>query len=495
MANPASVAIVGFGPAGMFLAGLLGVRGIDVIVLERAEDVFPLPRAAHLDHTALRVLQELGLADRMLTEMVPNSALVLADADLRPLATIPASATSRSGYPASLYFYQPDFDRIISETVSAMPTVTVLRGVEMLDFTQNDDGVVIRGREVGTGEEVTISSDWLVGCDGSWSPVREALGIPLSSLNFDEQWLVLDLKFDGPHDHVPDHALQVCDPQRPWVSNPVPGGRYRVEVKLFEDDDHEYVTSVEFLSEFLRPLLGDTRFWVERRGVYTFHGLIADRWRDGRVLIAGDAAHQMPPFLGQGMCSGIRDAVNLAWKLAAVVRGEQPAVILDTYESERAPHARSIVASAIQVGSFVSVSDADAVAARNEALRSGRSDSAPTFRLPEIGRGDLVADGGGMQFPQPFNAIAGKPVLDAALGHGFAVISIDPFEESQLVDRWRNEWSAVTLTVDSLGPDGVAVRSWLDRIGAKVVVVRPDRYIYFAGEVLPDPPRLAVAAR
>jgi 3-(3-hydroxy-phenyl)propionate hydroxylase len=478
-----SVAIIGGGPVGLVLAALLGNRGVDVTVIEKSLDVYPLPRAAHLDHTVLRVMQELGCLDLVMPSMTLNTALVLADENLDPLVRIPATGIGKSGFPASMYFYQPEFDRTLDAVAGAVPSVRVMRGVEMRSYRQDADSVVIDAHHLADGTSSTIEADWIVGCDGSWSPTREAWGVGLESLDFDERWLVLDLVLPADAPSVPDYALQVCDPSRPWVANPVPGGRYRVEVRLRDDDDIADVGDPAYLRTFLSPLLGDAQFAIERDAMYTFHGLVSTTWRVGRALIAGDAAHQMPPFLGQGMVSGIRDAYNLAWKLAGVVDGRFSEGILDTYQEEREPHSRSIIASAIEVGRFVSVSDAAAARARNAALRAGDTSTVPTFRIPDLQRGTLIRSGGGGAFPQPAHD-HGYPTLDSLLGSGFSIVSVGPIDPVDL--EWWQQFGVTALTLDDLGDDRDVIAAWLAKQRISVAVIRPDRCILAAGESLPE---------
>ena len=479
----------------MALAALLGRRGVDVVAVEVSDDVFPLPRAAHLDHTVLRTLAEVSDLAPLLEGMVLNPALVLADEDLEPLVTIPASPRSRSGLPSSLYFYQPDFDRALFAVASAMPTVKVRRGLQMNSFVQEDDGVLVHCRDLHSGELVDIRADYLVGCDGASSPVREASGVPLRSMGFDERWLVLDLALQGDLSAVRKNALQVCDPARPWVSNPVPGNRYRVEARIHDDDDLVRIRSLDFLSEFLRPLLGATEFSIERNAVYTFHGLLAERWRHGRVLLAGDAAHQMPPFLGQGMCSGFRDVANLAWKLASVLNGTFSDRILDTYEAERKPHVASITGSAIQVGAFVSVSDPTAVRHRNAELRAGDVSEVPAFSLPPLPVGPLTVSGGGVQLPQPEGEEGGLPTLDARLGTGFAVVlgTLDDADPDTIC-WWRTTLGATVVDIAGLGVDGQKVAAWMDRAALGAVAVRPDHYLFAVADDLAELTETARAA-
>jgi 3-(3-hydroxy-phenyl)propionate hydroxylase len=475
------VAIVGAGPVGLMLAALLGKRGVKTVVLERAFEVFPLPRAAHLDHTVLRVLQELGCAEAFLEMMTPNAALVLADQSLAPLVKIPATGIGRSGYPASMYFYQPDFDRALEKLASSFPSVSILRGHEVLTCDADTDSVRLHCQQVDSGGQVEVTSKWAVACDGASSEIRETWNEGLESLDFDERWLVLDLRIHGEAPELPDYALQVCDPRRAWVSNPVPGARYRVELRLREEDDPDQVMSIEYLRDFLKPLLRDVEFDVERDAIYTFHGLVAPSWRKGRVLLAGDAAHQMPPFLGQGMVSGIRDAHNLAWKLAGVLKGTYSESVIETYEFERKPHVRSVISSAIAVGRFVSQTDLVAAERRNRALRDGDMTNVPTFRIPDLAPGPLIGSGGGATLPQPAPAL-GAPTLDGRLGDGFCIISAVPVAEA-LRERWERTGVRVVET-RGLGADREALALWMNRIGQSVILVRPDRYIMSAAESL-----------
>jgi 3-(3-hydroxy-phenyl)propionate hydroxylase len=315
--------------------------------------------------------------------------------------------------------------------------------------------------------------------------VRESIGAVFESLNFDERWLVLDLLLgDDLEVELPTYALQVCNPGRPWVANMVPGGRFRVEVQVAEGEDEKHLRSKKFLHDLLRPLLGEAQFEIERNAVYEFHGLVADTWRQGRVFLAGDSAHLMPPFLGQGMVSGIRDAQNLAWKLAGVVDGTFPESILDTYETERSPHVRSITASAIEIGRFVGASDPVEVAERNRRLRAGDVSGAPSFRLPALEQGPLILAGGGDLFPQPLNPVSGRPELDAVFGDDLVIVSMDGIAETDAAKWWRDSWGAHLVEVSSLGADSDPIAAWFTKAGANVAIVRPDRYVLGAGESL-----------
>lgn len=474
------VIIVGFGPTGAALAGLLGRRGVNVVVLEKSPDVFAQPRAAHIDHTGLRTIQELGCLDAVLPPMIRNQSLDLVNQDHELLLRLPAGQKSVSGLPTSVYFYQPHLDRTLRDTVSTIPSVDIRLGHEWTGYAEDADGVT--AEFVTTDGKGSLRARWLVGCDGSWSPVREAMGSPLSSLNFDERWLVLDVKLSSMPDGVPtDRVVQVCDPARPHLTTPISANRQRFEFMLMPGDDPETITAAESVSTLLSPWLGDTGYTVERSAIYTFHGLIAQHWRKGRALIAGDAAHQMPPFLGQGMCSGLRDASNLAWKLASVLADGADPAILDSYQSERSPHVRRIIEAAIGFGELVCMTDPEQASARDRRLLvEGRPpDLLAKFGLPKLTPGPLVRDGGGNLFIQPMQE---GQRLDDVVGHRFLVVARNEAALGNSGNWWREIAGAHTIVLEHQPHEALAL--WLKRFGADVAVVRPDRYVLGAGSDL-----------
>lgn len=487
-AMDADVIVIGLGPVGAALAGLLGKRGLSVIAVERDLEVFALPRAAHIDHTGLRTWQELGVLDELLPDLRENRGLDFVTVDGEVLARISNERLAPSGLPSSLYFFQPVVDQTIRDAVSALPTVDVRLGANVIDIEQSELSTIV-SVETAAGLQ-RLSAAYVVACDGASSSARAIIGTKLTDLDLDEPWIVIDLLADPGWNASQDRALCICDPKRPVYSIPMPGDRHRFEFRLMEGEGEEMLAP-EHVAELLTPWLGDTNFEVERAAIYTFHGLIADKWRERRVLIAGDAAHQMPPFLGQGMCSGLRDATNLAWKLDLVVRGGADASLLNTYESERRPHVGAIVESAVRIGRVISTVDPDEAAARD---RSMLNDPRPAsqrigFRLAPLTPGPLVMRGGG----DPFLQTKEDEPLDDVIGTRFAVIcSDDQTAASAAATWWAHHLGAYVLSVQDLPPAASdAVRKWLDGKGVKNVIVRPDRYVMWAGDDLDEPSRAA----
>jgi 3-(3-hydroxy-phenyl)propionate hydroxylase len=470
----ADVAVIGFGPVGAVTAGLLGKHGLRVLVIEKDEAVFPLPRAAHVDHTGLRTIQELGCLDELLPKMIRNKRLDLVDADRRILARIPADQESLSGLPTSVYFYQPEFDAALRRAASALPGVEVRLKAELTGFAAQADHVLIRFR-TRSGEEEAARVSWVVGCDGAWSPVRDLMGIKLESMDFDEQWLVLDLRIKTTQNSLPaDHVVEVCDPARPYLSTPISADRQRFEFMLLPGENPDEMKQPDVIGNLVQSWIPDGGYEIERAAVYTFHGLVAERWRDGRVFIAGDAAHQTPPFLGQGMCAGIRDAANLAWKLAHVAKRGAPCELLATYEIERRPHAVKVINAAIRIGKVICELDPQKADERNALLRANNSQMRKdlSFALPRLEPGSLILDGGGSLFVQP---VIGGRRFDDIIGPRFLVLGRSAASLGDTADWWADALDAHIAKLQDV--DDAALNQWFARHKAEVVVVRPDRYV------------------
>jgi len=472
------VLIVGLGPVGATLACLLGDLGVKTLVVEKDAEIYPLPRAAHFDHEAMRLFQQLGVAEAVGRHARPAPAYEFRAGDGRLLMRFDApAAKASSGWQASYMFHQPGLENALRAKLAQVRSVEVRTGWRFTGYEPEGDAV--RVTVEGPERAEVVRASWLVGCDGGSSTVRSAMGGQLFDYGFDEPWLVIDAKVDEDA-RVPDVNLQVCDPARPTTCVLMGPGRHRWEFMLRPGEDPNAALTDAFIEPLIAPWdCGPVE--IERRAVYRFHGLVAKRWRAGRVLLAGDAAHQMPPFAGQGMCSGLRDATNLAWKLSAVLGGAD-AALLDTYQAEREPHVRAYIERAIAMGRLVCTLDPEAAAQRDAAmLAPGRSTTAPDPTSPVLAAGHVAAGApaAGALFLQTWADGRG---LDDVLGPGAWLIVRDPV-------RPVPGLTIVSLAEPRLAGHRAALTAWLDRHAAAAVLVRPDRYVYGAG----DPAALASA--
>lgn len=470
-----TVLIVGAGPTGLVVAALLAQRGVACTVIDRRPSAYPLPRAVHLDDESMRVLQEVGVAEHLSSR--PGLGLRLVDPRLGTLAQFDRSPdTGRFGYPQANMVDQPELERLLHEKV------TVRRSTELVALVAG----VATLADAAAGTTTALTPSFVLGCDGADSSVRAMLGTGWRDLGFRERWLVVDARQHRPLGSW-DGVWQVCDPARAATYMQVGPDRYRWEFRLHEG---EAAADLD-LEELLRPWGVDPQLEVLRAVEYVFRAGLATRWREGTVLLLGDAAHLTPPFIGQGLGMGLRDASNLAWKLAAVLDGAPPA-LLDTYQSEREPHTESLIRTAITVGWALTGGQDAAAAVRRSALallcRAPRLSRAvldrgtPALRAgPLVGRTRHPRALAGQLLPQP---TAG---LDQQLGTGFALVVAGPVGAD------------LRAAARSLGaqqvPATAEMRRWLR--GSSAVLVRPDRVVLAAADrrgALSGPGRRAVAA-
>ncbi len=338
------VIVVGAGPTGLTLACLLARYGIDVLVIERNPQTVQEPRAVSIDDESLRTMQAVGIINALVPQIVLGYGSEYFSAAGRRFLKVKPK-TLEYGYPRRNAFRQPVLERLLREHLDRFSNATIVFKAELIEFSQSAETVTARVHH--GGETIDLSCDYLVGCDGSRSFVRQKLGIEMHGSTFRERWLIVDLE----QTTDPTHDTKVyCNPARPCLSLPGPNGTRRFELMLHDGEQDADVLAEDNVSALLRMYGTDDKAVLRRKVVYTFHARIADRWRTDRVLLAGDAAHLMPPFAGQGMNSGVRDAHNLAWKLAAIVSGRLGDRLLDTYEAERRDHAAEMIQLAIRMG-------------------------------------------------------------------------------------------------------------------------------------------------
>jgi 3-(3-hydroxy-phenyl)propionate hydroxylase len=467
----ADVLVVGLGPVGAAMAALLAQRGVSVIAIERDTVVYPLPRAVHFDHEIMRLFQQLGVAETVLPHTQQLPAYEFLTADRRLLMRLAPQPQTPFGWASGYMFHQPGLELALRARLDAEPAADVRLGWRLESLTQDGDGVT--AGVIGPRGPQTIRSRYLIGCDGASSPVREAIGGGLFSYDFDEPWLVIDVRVP-PGSRVPEANLQICDPARPTTCVLSGPGRHRWEFMLLPGETAEAVLDEAFIQGLLAPWnCGPLE--IERRAVYRFHGLVAKHWRAGRVLLAGDSAHQTPPFAGQGMCSGLRDAANLAWKLDAVLKGAAGEALLDTYQVEREPHVRALIELAIGMGRMVCTLDVVAAEARDREMIARREAGAPfpPQRAAPFAAGCLLpgSPGAGELFPQPAQ---GEVRLDDVMGEGAWLFVRQPVTApAGLIVRQLDD--------PALAPFHGALSAWLDARAAEAVLVRPDRYVFGGG--------------
>jgi len=499
------VVVVGLGPTGLTLAHLLGRRGLEVVVLEREPQFYGMARAVYTDDECLRVLQAAGVAEDVAKDMLIDTPVQWVRRDGSVIGQF--IQTSRpQGWPVLNFLYQPWFENTLEDLLSRYPNVTARRGRQVVSVAQDGDDVrVVHAACSGTnfgqcepvlGEQEEIATRYVVACDGGRSTVRGLLGIDLTGERYPDRWLVVDIRaaeIEGQRDpqtfrHLPYFNF-VCDPDLPTVSCPQPGGYHRFEFLLKDTQTTGQMEDPATIREHLARFVDPDQVEVVRALVYQFNALVADRWRDRRVLLAGDAAHMTPQFMGQGMSSGIRDAHNLAWKLDAVLTRGASEAILDSYGAERSPHAKAMIDISVRMRDFVSLEHPVKAGLRDalvigglkvprvrEYFHEAKFKPGPVFE-PGAFLGQPRQGGSGAQgclFPQPLvRTFDGRHErFDDVAGDGFCLLGIECDPTAYLPPADRAAWERVdltTLTLYGLGRRPQGLRTAGARVGAGVV--------------------------
>jgi 3-(3-hydroxy-phenyl)propionate hydroxylase len=498
------VAVVGAGPTGLTLCNLLGLAGLRVVLIERNATTVQEPRAVSIDDEALRTMQSAGLIEEVLKDVALDYGSHYFTADGVSFAKVEPK-TREFGYPRRSAFTQPKLEAVLREGLARFANVTALFGHACESVRENADGVIVAARPAD-GPDVIVRASYLVGADGARSSIRRVIGAEMIGSTYQQRWLIIDLASTRERFR---QTRVVCNPARPMITLPGPHGIRRYEFMLRRDESDAMATSPEFVRELLAAHGPDADAPVVRRQVYTFHARIADRWQSARVFLAGDAAHLSPPFAGQGMNSGIRDAHNLAWKLAAVVQGRLGPGLLATYERERSPHAWALINLAVNMGRVMMPTSRWQAGAVQSAFRATRFvpplqayfaqmkyKPKPFYREGFLVEGDALGLVGRM-IPQPLLEVRWHLCvrLDDLIGNAFGLIAVGPNAQRVLDSARAIELNLPNIrpiavlpsrfNADPDGPSDILVGRDIDDVlagavangGEMLLLVRPDRYV------------------
>ncbi|MGS4356680.1 bifunctional 3-(3-hydroxy-phenyl)propionate/3-hydroxycinnamic acid hydroxylase [Klebsiella oxytoca] len=506
--HSAQVAIAGAGPVGLTIANYLGQMGVSVVLIEKLESLIDYPRAIGIDDEALRAMQAVGLVDNVLPHTTPWHAMRFLTPKGRCFADI-QPMTDEFGWSRRNAFIQPQVDAVLYDGLSRFPHVRCLFSREVEAFSQNSDGVTLNVKGSG-GERETVRADWLVACDGGASFIRRTLNIPFEGKTAPNQWIVIDIANDP---LATPHVYLCCDPVRPYVSAALPHGVRRFEFMVMPGETEAQLSEPHKMRQLLSKVLPDPdNVELIRQRVYTHNARIAERFRVDRVLLAGDAAHIMPVWQGQGYNSGMRDAFNLAWKLALVVNGKAGEALLDSYQQERRDHAKAMINLSVTAGNVLAPPKR-----WHGAVRDGISwllNYLPPVKryflemrfkpMPQYRDGALLAEGEGKTSPvgkmfiQPKVTLETGQVtlLDEVIGARFAIIAWGCNPRWGLTDEQIARWRAVGVQFIQVVPEvqihcdqdnvpGVIrvgdtqnrLKNWFAQHDTAIAVVRPDRFV------------------
>lgn len=496
MSFDADIVIIGFGPVGVSAANILGAAGVKTICLEREADIYPRARAVTVNDWTMRCFQSLGLDGALAETMDETRMLRWKNYDGQILNEIDFPP-GEMGHPRSYAIYQPAMEKVLRAAVNGHEDhVEVRYGLEATNVVQDGEGVTVTTKNLQTGEEQSVRARYALACDGGSSATRESLGIKMIGDTLETKWVIIDamVKRWWPNRHI---MTFWSDKKRPVVDIALSQGTHRWELPLEEGEGEEEFNSHDKLYELLSTM-GVTRDDVDihQHAFYKHHVRHAERWRDGRVFLLGDAAHLMPPWAGSGMQSGIRDAFNLCWKLIEVLRGRLPESLLDSYHVERAPDVERYTQISVGLGRIIKQEMSEEEMAAMQA-QSEQEELNPLHQPPAIASGWIYGKTGpdsavGQIIPQP--EICGTngliSLLDREIGNGFVLLGDNMDPASLLSDEQRAQW-------DRLGADYIAIRSadqhsqcvsdiidvegsllrWMRGFGARAIAVRPDRFV------------------
>lgn len=518
------VLIIGYGPTGQTLSNLLGSRGHRVAVIERWPSIFPLPRAAVFDGEIMRIFQTLGITDLIKDRLFPTKRYIGIGPENETLFQVNLDEISPTGWHSNYCMYQPDVDNAMDQIIRTLPNVDVYQSWEAVNLIEDKESVSVKIRkmkQVSMGELeredefVTLLAKYVVGADGANSLVRKVIGTQLEDLGFEARWLVIDFKPNNPDMNIDNlwGAYQFITPQRPTTFIRRLGLEHvRFEFMLFPDESSEVMSTEEtawdLVAKWLKPTDGD----IIRRSVYTFRSKLASEWYRNRLIIAGDSAHLTPPFLGQGLCAGVRDAMNLAWKLDLILEGKADESLFKLYTLERKSHVRDIIKTAIEIGKVICLQSSE-----NDLLQAS---SIPKLEFIDQTIADLFTLKEGLLYrddqhvpiiPAGLFSIQGNVSyegktgrFDDIIGRGWMIISSAPIptnlfssEQQAFLEKLNTQFAHVTRENRSsaiIDVEGAYTR-FMNEHDLEVIVIRPDYYIFGGVASLKELPKLVDSLR
>lgn len=476
------IIISGCGPVGATLAVLLGQHGVRTLVLEKYAEPYDKPRAIVLDWEVMRVFQFCGITDELAPSTAPHTGTDFVGMDGQIIKQFdPLPPPYPLGWPATLMFIQPDLERILRDKITSMDTVDLETGTRFDTFVQDADGVTVTYTDLADSQASTVKGAYLIGCDGANSAVRDACSIDLIDYQFDEWWIVVDAWQQRDTD-LPAKTTQYCWPSRPATYVVGPQNLRRWEIKLMPGERPEDFEDSAKLREVMSNYVDVDAFDIWRSACYRFNARVGAKWRKDRVFLAGDAMHQMPPFLGQGLCAGIRDVANLSWKLIHAIKHGYNDALLDTYEAERLPHVGKIIEHAKEFGLIIGELDEAKARARDKVLRaqllSGKMGTSRQGFIPDLTSGILDKN----------DPLAGTLMVQPKLPDGTLLDDRAPMEFIYLaLDDTAQTWAdACASDLSRLGVIRITIteelgdtlHTWGLTHGLRAVLIRPDRYVW-----------------
>ena len=459
------VAIVGFGPTGGTLANLLALQGFSILIIEKEKSFYPLPRAVHFDDEIMRVFQTIGITDKFLKHTIINKGTKFVNSKNRVVLDWPRprSVTENGWYP-SYRFHQPDLERKLRRRLKDFKKVSIMQNTKVNSLKEEKNSVKICIENINNNKISEIRAKYIIGCDGARSTIRKQIKAKFQNLGFTQKWAVVDLILKKNKKELPDRTIQYSNSKRPATYCRNVGKRRRWEFAINNKESEKKVLSNSYIWNFLKPWLKPSEALMERKTIYTFQSAISKKWKKGRVFLAGDAAHLMPPFMGQGMCAGVRDASNLAWKIAYCLKNNHSEKLLNTYQSERYSNVIEYIKTTVKMGEFVNAVGTSNITGEVSSTPNGQK-SMKSIK-PKLGKGlgKINDKNRGKIFPQ-FKLKNGKSLDNKFFDKPLLIIS----------SKYKKKLPKKINYINSNTAKGL--NEYMLNLKIDAFVVRPDRFI------------------